>query len=105
MKMFLCKLILSNGSVNYKRPPPPPPPPQPHPGIGQVFVILFRKELKMPYGGAGRSRGRLKNRVQMPHPGTTPKFPFPVKLQIPNLWEICNNLIKLTREAPYANCS
>ena len=81
MKMFLSKLILSNGSVNYKRAHPPPPP---HPGIGQVFV----KELKMPYGGAGRSRGRLKNRVQMPHPGTTPKFPFPVKLQIPNLWEI-----------------
>ena len=47
----------------------------------------------------------LKNRVQMPHPGTTPNLYFPVnKLQIPYLWDISNNLFK-TREAPYANCS
>ena len=44
-------------------------------------------------------------KLQMPHPGTTPKLHFPVnKLQIPYLWEICNNLIK-TCEAPYANRS
>ena len=47
----------------------------------------------------------LKNRVQLPHPGTTPKLFFPVnKLQILYSWDICNNLIK-THEAPYANCS
>ena len=57
----------------------PIPPPPPHPGIGQVFVILFRKELKMPYGGAGRSRGRLKNRVQMPHPRDNTKISFSSK--------------------------
>ena len=43
----------------------------------------------------------LKNRVQMPHPGTTPKLYFPVnKLQIPCLWEASYNLIK-TCEVPY----
>ena len=42
----------------------------------------------------------------MPHPGTTPKFHFSEnKLQIQNLWEICNNLIKFAREAPYENRS
>ena len=57
--------------------------------------------------GAGRSckppKVGLKNRMQMPHPGTTPKLYFPVnELQIPYLWGISNNLIK-TRQAPYAN--
>ena len=46
------------------------------------------------------------NTVQIPHPGTTLKFHFSVNtLQIPNLWEIFNNLIKIVREAPYANRS
>ena len=52
MKMFLCKLILCNGSVYYKsahRTPPPPPPPL---GICQVFVL---EKLQMLYGGAGHS--------------------------------------------------
>ena len=39
MKMFLCKLILSNGSVYYKRA-------HLSPGACQVFVILFRKSCK-----------------------------------------------------------
>ena len=44
----------------------------------------------MPHGGAGRSYKNptvgLENRVQMPHPGTTPNLYFPVnKLQIPYL--------------------
>ena len=54
----------------------------------------------------------LKNRVQMYHPGTsgtsgtTPKLHFPVdKLQIPDLWEICNNLVNFVREASYTNQS
>ena len=52
----------------------------------------------MPHGGAGRSYKNptvgLKNRVQMPHSGTTPKLYFPVNnLQKPHLW-ISNNLIK-----------
>ena len=73
------------------------------PGICH-FVL---EKLQMPHGRAGRSYKNptvgLKNRVQMPHLGTTPKLYFPVnKLQIPNLWEISNNLIK-TLEAPYAN--
>ena len=57
------------------------------PSWGRAFI-------QKPHDGA-------LNRVQMPHPGTTPKFHFSVnKLQIPNLWEICNNLIKFAREAP-----
>ena len=61
----------------------------------------------MPHVGAAaiiqKPDGGFKNRVQMPHAGTTPKFHFPVnKLQIPYLWKIYNNLIK-TGEAPYAN--
>ena len=70
------------------------------------FVL---EKLQMPHGGAGPSYKKptvgLENRVQMSHPGTTPKLYFPVnKLQIPYLWEISNNLIK-AREAPYANRS
>ena len=46
----------------------------------------------------------LKKRVQMPHPGTTPKLYFPVnKLQIIYLWEISINLLIKTREAPNVN--
>ena len=42
----------------------------------------------------------------MAHPGTMPKLHFlGSKLQTPYLWEICNDLIKLAHEAPYANCS
>ena len=68
------------------------------------FVL---KIMQIPYGGAGRSYKNptvgLKNSVQMPHPGKTPKLYFPVnKLKIPHLWEISNNLIK-TRGATYAN--
>ena len=33
------------------------------------------------------------------------KIGYVNKLQIPYLWEVCNNLIKLEREAPYANRS
>ena len=61
-----------------------------------AFVILFCKSCKCPTVG-------LKSRVQLLHPGTTPKLNFPVnKLQIPYLWEISNNLIKL-HVVPYAN--
>ena len=49
MKMFLCKLTLSNGSVYYKSAHRTPL----HPlGICQVFVL---EKLQMPYGGAGHS--------------------------------------------------
>ena len=65
------------------------------PGICH-FVL---EKLQMPHGGAGRSYKNptmgLKNRVQMPFPGTTSKLHFLVnKLQIPNLWKISINLIK-----------
>ena len=69
-------------------------PPSVPPG---AFVILFWKAANPTVG--------LKNRVQMPHPGTTPKLYFPVnKLQMPYLWpkSLIINLIK-TRKAPYAN--
>ena len=44
----------------------------------------------MPQGGAGRliqkTHGVALKSVQMPHPGTTPKLPFPVnRLQMPYL--------------------
>jgi len=61
------------------------------------FVL---EKLQMPHGGAGRSYKNptvvLKNRVQMPHPRTTPNLYFPVnnKRQIQYLWEIWDNLIK-----------
>ena len=92
------KIWLSNGSVNSKRAHPP-----------WAFVILFWKSCKCPTVGQGLHTKThtvgLENRVQMSHPGTTPKLYFPVnKLQIPYLWEISNNLIK-AREAPYANRS
>ena len=50
----------------------------------------------MPHGGAGRSYKNptvgLKNRVQMPHSGTTPKLYFPVNnLQNPHLWFLFTN--------------
>ena len=65
----------------------------------------------MPYGGAGRSyiyensTVGLKDTVQMPYPGTTPKLHFLAnKLLRPYLWKIiCNNLIKLVREVTYSN--
>ena len=44
MKMLLCKLILSNGSVNYKRA-------HLSPGACQVFVILFGKAANAPRWG------------------------------------------------------
>ena len=66
----------------------------------------FGKAANAPWWGWASIRNPTvgtKNRVQMPHPGTTPKLYFPVtKLQMPHLWEISNNLIK-KREAPYAN--
>ena len=66
--------------------------------IWWAFVILFWKSFKCPTVG-------LKSRVQMPHPGTTPKLNFSVnKLQIPYLWEISKNLIK-THEVPCASRS
>ena len=67
------------------------------PGIFREFVILFWKSCKCP-------TVELKNRVQMPHPETTPKLYFLVnKLQITYLWEISNNLLIKTREVPYVN--
>ena len=76
-------------------PIPPPPPPQ---GICRVFVILFWKSCKCPTMG-------VKNGVQMPHPGKTPKlyFQFIFHFQAANTIFMGNlNLIK-TYEAPYAN--
>ena len=62
-------------------------------GICRAFVILFWKSCKCPTVG-------LKNIVQIPHPGTTPKLYFPVnKLKIPFLWEISNSPIE-TCEPP-----
>ena len=67
------------------------------PGICREFVILFWKSCKCP-------TEELRNRVQMPHPGTTPKLYFPLKkLQIKYLWEISINLLIKTREAPKVN--
>ena len=64
--------------------------PSPRP---RAFVILFWKSCKCPTVG-------LKNIVQIPHPGTTPKLYFRVnKLKIPFLWEISNSPIK-TCEPP-----
>ena len=66
-----------------------PSAPIPHlKGICRAFLILFLENLQRPYRGAKHSYKNptvgLKNRVQMPHPGTTPKLHFPVnKLQIP----------------------
>ena len=81
--------FLHYGSVNSQRAHSPP-----HiPGICRTFVILFWKSCKCPTVG-------LKNIVQIPHPGTTPKLYFPVnKLKIPFLWEISNSPIK-TCEPP-----
>ena len=80
--------LLRYGSVNSQGDHPPPPP-----GICRAFVILFWKSCKCPTVG-------LKNIVQIPHPGTTPKLYFPVnKLKIPFLWEISNSPIK-TCEPP-----
>ena len=75
------------GSVNSKRAHPPSP------SICGAFVILFWKSCKCP-------TVRLKNIVQIPLPGTTPKLYFPEnKLKIPFLWEIPNSPIK-TCEPP-----
>ena len=68
------------------------------PPLPRAFVILFllfiqNKSSKCPTVG-------LKNIVQIPHPGTTPKLYFRVnKLKIPFLWEISNSPIK-TCEPP-----
>ena len=90
-----CGYSYSHSSVTSKRAHPP-----------RAFVILFGKAANAPRWGRQSYKNPtvgLKNRVQMPHPGTTPKLYFPVnKLQIPYLWEISNNLIK-TGEAPCAN--
>ena len=68
--------------------------------------FCFRNAAIMPHSGAGRSYKNPRRGLKFGckhHPGTTPKLCFAVnKLQIPNLWEISNNLIK-TREAPCAN--
>ena len=48
---------------------PIPATPSPAPGICRVFVILFWRSCKCPTMG-------LKNEVQLPHPGTTPKLYF-----------------------------
>ena len=47
MKMFLCKLILSNGSVNYKLAHLPPPTPRHLLGI----CHCVSEKLQMPHGG------------------------------------------------------
>ena len=50
-----------------------PPPPDPH--GPRAFAICFLEKLQMARGGAGPSYKNpmvgLKNRLQMPHPGTT----------------------------------
>ena len=96
-------LFVLNGSVNSKHTHPPPPPPH----LPDICHFILEK-LQMPHGGAGCSYNNctvgLKNRVQIPHSGTTPKLYFPVnKLKIPYLWEISYNLLIKRREAPYAN--
>ena len=86
---------------------PIPPPPG---NLSGLFHFVLEK-LQMSHSGAGCSYKNptvgLKNKVQMPYPaGSTPKLHFPVdKLQIPYLWEICNNLIKLAQDALYTNHS
>ena len=84
----------------------PSPPPGHLSGVCEELVILFWKRCKCPGWGPAfiqKPTVGLKNRVQIPHPRKTRKLYFPViKLQIPFLWEISNNLIK-KREAPYAD--
>ena len=85
MKMFLCKLILSNGSVNYKLAHLPP---SPHP---QAFI----RYLSLCFGKAANApRWGLKIAVQNnvpPRDNTKISFSSKYWLQIPNLWKICNN--------------
>ena len=76
------------------------------PPTGICHFVLENWSCKYPMVGPGGSYKNstvgLNNWVQLPHPETTPKLHFPVnKLQIPYLRKICNNLIKLAREAPY----
>ena len=95
--IFPGKITFSiNGSVNSKRAHSSTPPP---PDICLVFVILFWKICKYPTMG-------LKMGYKCPTPGQHQNCISSLfsisKLQIPYLWEICNNLIK-RHEAPYAN--
>ena len=92
---FICKDCKPNFNGNsfffffimaqsIPRVPIPPPP-------GICHFVLE----KLQCGTVG-----LKNIVQIPHPGTTPKLYFRVnKLKIPFLWEISNSPIK-TCEPP-----
>ena len=70
--------FILNGSVNSKHAHPhPPPPPSRH--LSDICHFVLEK-LQMPHGGAERlykiPTVGLKNRVQMPHPGITPKLNF-----------------------------
>ena len=62
-------------------PSPPPLPPTPSRHLSGIYHFVLEK-LQMPHGGAGRSyiyenpTVGLKNTVQMPYPGTTPKLHF-----------------------------
>ena len=67
MKMFLCKLILSNGSVNYKFAHLPPPTPRHLSGI----CHRVSEKLQMPHGGA-----LLKIGCKCPTPGQHQNFIF-----------------------------
>ena len=111
LSLWLGRAPGGGGGVPIPPPPPPPPlPPTPSKHLSGIYHFVLQK-MEMPHGGAGRSyiyenpTVGLKNTVQMPYPGTTPKLHFPAnKLQRPYLWTIiCNNLIKLAREVPYSN--
>ena len=68
MKMFLCKLILSNGSVNYKLAHLPPPTPLPCP---QEFI----RYLSLCFGKAANApRWGLKIGCKCPTPGQHQNF-------------------------------
>ena len=68
-------IFILNGSVNSKHAHPSPP--SRH--LSDICHFVLEK-LQMPHGGAERSYKTptvgLKNRVQMPHPGITPKLNF-----------------------------
>ena len=77
------------------------PPPPPLGNLSGLFHFVLEK-LQMSHSGAGCSYKNptvgLKSKVQMPYPGSTPKLHFPVdELQMPYIWEICNNLIELVQ--------
>ena len=80
-KSLYLFLSLWLGRAHTSPSPPPPLPPTPSRHLSGIYHFVLEK-LQMPHGGAGRSyiyenpTVGLKNTVQMPYPGTTPKLHF-----------------------------